>query len=131
MLLPSASTAIATAIGADAGLGRMGGGGILQNRLNWLLRGAGGPASVFILGMLPAKMGDETLHVDEQLRSMSSAPTRVRFQFRRDVEGVLQVFGIHTGASGDDSVRTVEVKWNADKTAMEAKLNGLTTLWTP
>lgn len=69
--------------------------------------------------------------VDDQLLSVSSAPTRVRFQFRRDAEGVLQVYGIHTGASGDDSVRTVEVKWSADKTAMEAKLNGLTILWTP
>jgi hypothetical protein len=62
---------------------------------------------------------------------MSRATTRVRFQFRRDAEGVLRVYGIHSGASGDDAVRTVNVKWNADKTAMEAKLNGITILWTP
>ncbi|MFP0198419.1 S-type pyocin domain-containing protein [Pseudomonas sp. PHC1] len=62
---------------------------------------------MFILGMLPTRMGDGTLHTDEQLRSMSRAITRVRFQFRRDAEGVMQVYGIHTGASGDDSVRTV------------------------
>lgn len=81
--------------------------------------------------MLPSKMADGTLHTDEELRRMSRATTRVRFQFRRDAEGVLRVYGIHSGASGDDAVRTVNVKWNADKTAMEAKLNGITILWTP
>lgn len=131
MLLPSASTAVATAIGADLALGRLAGGGILQQRLNWAIRGAAGPASVFVLGMLPTRMGDGTLHTDEQLRRMSHAPTRVRFQFRRDAEGIMQVYGIHSGASGDDSVRTVKVEWNSDKTAMEAKLNGITILWTP
>lgn len=131
MLLPSASTAVATAIGADLGLGRLAGGGILQQRLNWAIRGAAGPASVFILAMLPTRMGDGTLHTDEQLRRMSRAPTRVRFQFRRDAEGAMQVYGIHSGASGDDTVPTVKVEWNSDKTAMEAKLNGITILWTP
>ncbi|PKA71245.1 S-type pyocin [Pseudomonas baetica] len=131
MLFPSASTAVATAIGADLALGRLAGGGILQQRLNWAIRGAAGPASVFVLGMLPTRMGDGTLHTDEQLRRMSRAPTRVRFQFRHDAEGVMQVYGIHSGASGDDSVRTVNVEWNSDKTAMEAKLNGITILWTP
>ncbi|UFP99343.1 S-type pyocin domain-containing protein [Pseudomonas fitomaticsae] len=131
MRIPAASNAVAKAIGADLALGRMAGGAILQQRLNWAIRGAGGPASVFILGMLPTRMGDGTLHTDEQLRSMSRATTRVRFQFRRDAEGVMQVYGIHTGASGDDSVRTVKVEWNSDKTAMEAKLNGITILWTP
>ena len=131
MLFPSASTAVATALGADLALGRMAGGGILQQRLNWAIRGAGGAASVFILGMLPTRMGDGTLHTDEQLRRMSRASTRVRFQFRRDAQGVMQVYGIHSGASGDDSVRTVNVEWNSDKTAMEARLNGITILWTP
>lgn len=131
MLFPSASTAIATALGADLALGRMAGGGILQQRLNWAIRGAGGPASVFILGMLPTRMGDGTLHTDTHLRSMTHAPTRVRFQFRHDAEGALQIYGIHTTASGDDTVRTVQANWNADKTAMEAKLNGITILWTP
>ncbi|MGH8330279.1 MAG: S-type pyocin domain-containing protein [Pseudomonas fluorescens] len=131
MLFPSASTAVATALGADLALGRMAGGGILQQRLNWAIRGAGGPASIFILGMLPSKMGDGTLHTDTQLRSMTHAPTRVRFQFRRDAEGALQVYCIHTTASGDDTVRTVQTTWNADKTALEAKLNGITILWTP
>ncbi len=131
MLLPSASETIALAIGADAGLARIAGGGIMQQRMTWAIRGAGGPVSIFIMGMLPAKMGDGTLHTNEQLRSMSKATTRVRFQFRRDAEGVTQIYGIHTGASGDDSVRTVQVKWNTTKTALEAELNGITILWTP
>jgi len=131
MLMPSASTAIATALGADLALGHMAGGGILQQGLNWAIRGAGGPAGIFVLGMLPAKMGDGTLYTDDQLRSLTRTTTRVRFQFRRDADGVLQVYGIHTGPSGDDTVRTVHATWNADKTAMEAKLNGITILWFP
>jgi hypothetical protein len=131
MLLPSASTAIATALGADLGLGRMVGGGIMQRSHTWLLRGAGGPASLFVAGMLPAKMGDGTLYADDELRSMTQATTRVRFQLRRDAEGKLQIYGIHSKASGDDSVRTVQVRWNADKSAMEAHLNGITILMTP
>jgi hypothetical protein len=131
MLIPSASTALATALGADLALGRMAGGGIMQRGLSWALRGAGGPASIFILGMLPAKLDDGTLYTDNQLRNMTHAPTRVRFQFRRDAEGALQVYGIHTTAAGDDTVRTVQATWNADKTAMETKLNGITILWTP
>jgi hypothetical protein len=62
---------------------------------------------------------------------MSHAPTRVRFQFRRDAEGELQVYGIHSKASGDDTVRTVQAVWNAKQTAIEATLNGITILWTP
>lgn len=131
MLMPSASTAIATALGADLALGRMAGGGIMQRGMTWMMRGAGGPASVFILGMLPSDMGDGTLYTDKQLRHMSHAPTRVRFQFREDAEGVLQVYGIHSTAAGDDSVRTVQAVWNAEQTALEAKLNGITILWTP
>ena len=131
MLMPSASTAIASALGADLALGRIAGGGIMQQRLTWAIRGAGGPASVFVLGMLPTKMADGTLYTDNQLRRLSHATTRVRFQFRRDADGVLQVYGIHSGPSGDDSVRTVQVTWNADQTAMEATLNGITLIWTP
>jgi hypothetical protein len=131
MLMPSACEAIATALGADMALGRMAGGGIMQRGHTWLLRGAGGPASLFVLGMLPAKMGDGTLYTDDELRSMTQATTRVRFQLRRDDAGELQVYGIHSKASGDDSVRTVQARWNADKTAMEAHLSGVTILWTP
>jgi hypothetical protein len=129
MLVPSAAEAAGLALGFDAVLGRIAGGGIMQKGFTWALRGS--PAGVFVLGMLPTKMGDGTLYTDDQLRSMTRAPTRVRFQFRRDTEGVLQVYGIHTGPSGDDAVRTVQAKWNATKTAIEAELNGATILWTP
>ncbi|WP_282367409.1 colicin E3/pyocin S6 family cytotoxin [Pseudomonas sp. PS02290] len=131
MLLPSASDAIAAALGADMGLGRMAGGGIMQRSHTWLLRGAGGPASLFIVGMLPVKMGDGTLYTDDELRNLTQATTRVRFQLRLDAGGELQIYGIHSKASGDDSVRTVQARWNADKSAMEAHLNGVTILMTP
>lgn len=131
MLMPSASTAVAAAIGADLGLGYVAGSGIMQNRLNWAIRGAGGPASIFILGMLPSKMGDGTLYSDEELRNLTRAPSRVRFQFRQDADGVMQVYGIHSKETGDESVRIVHATWNADKTVIEAKLNGITILWTP
>jgi hypothetical protein len=129
MLVPSAAQAAGLALGFDAVLARVAGGGILQNGFTWALRG--NPVGVFVLGMLPTKMGDGTLYTDDQLRSMSRAPTRVRFQFRRDAEGALQVYGIHTGPSGDDTVRTVQAKWNATSTAIEAEINGAIILWTP
>jgi hypothetical protein len=81
MLMPSASTAVAAALGADLGLGYVAGSGIMQNRLTWVVRATGGPASLLILGMLPSKMGDGTLHTDDELRLMPRAPSRVRFQF--------------------------------------------------
>ena len=129
MLVPSSIEAIGLAVDFDAVLGRVAGSGILQQGFRWALRG--NPAGVFIAGMLPTRMGDGTLYSDDALRQLSRAPTRVRFQFRRDTEGAMQVYGIHTGPSGDDSVRTVQVKWNASKTVLEAELDDITILWTP
>lgn len=135
MLMPSAETAIATALGIDGGLGRMAGGGVLQRRMNWALRGAvrgaTGTAGTFVMGMLPKQLADGTHYTDDQLRHLNQASTRVRFQFRLDQEGALRVYGIHTTASGDDSVRVVHAVWNSDKTAIEAELNGIIILWTP
>lgn len=102
MLVPSSIEALKLAVGFDAVLGRIAGSGLLQNGFRWALRG--NPTGVFIAGMLPTQMGDGTLYKDDDLRQLSRAPTRVRFQFRRDAEGVMQVYGIHTGPSGDDSV---------------------------
>lgn len=129
MLLPSTAEAAGLALGFDTLLGRVAGGGIMQRGFTWVLRGS--PVGVFVLGMLPTKVADGTLYSDDQLRSMARVPTRVRFQFRRDPEGVLQVYGIHTGPTGDDTVRTVRARWNDTKTALEAELNGATILWTP
>ena len=59
------------------------------------------------------------------------APTRVRFQFRRDVEGIMRVYGIHTSAtSGMDRVQVVS-QWRQVGSAMEAQLGGVTIIWTP
>ncbi len=129
MLVPSAAEAAGLALGFDAVLARVAGVGILQQGYTWVLRG--NPAGLFVLGMLPTKVADGTLYTDDQLRRMTRAPTRVRFQFRRDAQGVLQVYGIHTGPLGDDTVRTVQARWNSTKTALEAELNGVTILWTP
>jgi hypothetical protein len=135
MLMPSAETAVAAALGIDFGLGRMAGGGVMQKRLNWAirgsLRGATRIGGSFVLGMLPTRMGDDTQFTDDQLRRLNRASSRVRFQFRADPEGVVRVYGIHTTASGDDSVPIVQATWNADKTIIEAKLNDVTILWTP
>lgn len=135
MLMPSAETAIATALGIDFGLGRMAGGGVMQNRLNWAIRGgvrgATGVAGSFVLGMLPTRMGDDTQFTDDQLRRLNQASSRVRFQFRADPEGIIRVYGIHTTASGNDSVPIVQATWSANKKTIEARLNDVTILWTP
>jgi uncharacterized Zn-binding protein involved in type VI secretion len=128
------STAIASTEGG-ATLGRVAGQAALETLGTWSLRGAtvaaGTAASTLLLALWPTSMGDSTLTA-EQLRTMMVAPTRVRFQFRRDAEGIMRVYGIHTSAaSGMDSVPVVEVGWNNDRSAMEATLNGITITWTP
>ncbi|MBX8513904.1 S-type pyocin domain-containing protein [Pseudomonas cichorii] len=128
------STAIASTEGR-ATLGRVAGQTALEALGSWSLRGAaaaaGTAASTLLLALWPTSMGDSTL-TEEQLRGMTMAPTRVRFQFRRDTEGIMQVYGIHTSAtSGMDSVPVIYADWNKDRSAMEAKLNGITIIWTP
>lgn len=128
------STAIASTEGG-ATLGRVAGQAALETLGTWSLRGAaaaaGTAASTLLLALWPTSMGDSTL-TEEQLRGMTVAPTRVRFQFRRNAEGVMQVYGIHTSAtSGMDNVPVIDVDWNQDRSAMEAKLNGITIIWTP
>ncbi|NWB45333.1 colicin E3/pyocin S6 family cytotoxin [Pseudomonas gingeri] len=133
--IPPGAAALGVTLEADAALGRIAGGGIVQEGFRWMLRSAmvaGGGATVFIAGMLPARLGDGTLYSDDELRQMAAAASRVRFQFRHDAEGVLQLYGIHTAASGDDSVRIVKAQWRADGRTLEAHLgDGITLLWTP
>lgn len=128
---------------ADAGsviLGRAAGTGAAEGLGSWTLRGAtavvGGAAasalSTLVLALWPSPMADGTLYSEDQLRRLREAATRVRFQFRRDARGAVSIYGIHTSAtSGEDRVPTVEAKWNADKSAMEAHLDDLTITWTP
>ncbi|MBN6712531.1 S-type pyocin domain-containing protein [Pseudomonas capsici] len=128
------STGIASTEGGVA-LGRVAGQALIETLGTWSLRGAavvaGTAASTLLLALLPTSMGDSTL-TEKQLRGMTLAPTRVRFQFRRDAEGVMRVYGIHTSAtSGMESVPVVDVSWNKDRSAMEARLNGITVIWTP
>ncbi len=127
------STAIASTEGG-ATLGRVAGQAALETLGAWSLRGAaaaaGTAASTLLLALWPTSMGTSTL-TEEQLRGMMVAPTRVRFQFRRDAEGIMRIYGIHTSAiSGMDSVPVVDVDWNKDRSAMEANLNGITIIWT-
>lgn len=138
--IPADAAALATSTGADWALGRLVGGGILQYGLGWMVRIAttaagvtAATASIFIAGMLPARMGDGTLYSDEELRAMNAASTRVRFQFRRDAQGELQLYGIHTSAnSGDDIVSTTKAQWAADRQTLLADLgDGITIIWTP
>ena len=128
------STAVAGRQGATT-LGRIAGEAAFETLGTWSLRGAaataGAVAGTLLLALWPTPMGDSTL-TEEQLRTMSTAPTRVRLQFRRDASGVMQIYGIHTGAnSGMDSVPVVDVHWNTDRSAMDATLNGITIIWTP
>jgi hypothetical protein len=133
--VPAEASALAASVGATAALGRIAGGGIFQFGYGWLLGAAATaapPVLIFIAGMLPAKMGDGTLYSDDELRAMDAAASRVRFQFRRDAQGELQLYGIHTGATGDDIVPTVKAQWTADRRALQADLgDGVTIIWTP
>ncbi|QQX61438.1 S-type pyocin domain-containing protein [Pseudomonas chlororaphis] len=121
-------------------LGRAAGAGVAEGLGSWTLRGvssavgsaAASVLSTVALALWPSPIADGTLYSEHQLRGLREAATRVRFQFRRDANGVLRIYGIHTSAkSGEDRVPTAEARWNADKSAMEAHLEGLIITWTP
>ncbi|WP_371356210.1 S-type pyocin domain-containing protein [Pseudomonas chlororaphis] len=131
MLIASSAT--------EVGLGRVAGELILRS-FAWSVQMAGtaartvaGPAGqVLLLAMTPTRLGDDAFYSEEQLRELRAATTRVRFQFRRDSQGTLQIHGIHTSAqSGQDRVPVIKADWNADKNAMQAHLGTLTITWTP
>ncbi|MFI8479841.1 colicin E3/pyocin S6 family cytotoxin [Pseudomonas sp. NPDC078700] len=127
------STAVANTDGG-ATLGRVAGQAAYETLGSWSLRSAaaaaGTAASTLLLALWPSQMGDSTL-TEEQLRGMTMAPTRVRFQFRRDAEGTVRVYGLHTSElSGMDSVPVV-TEWSKVGSAFEAMLNGVTIIWSP
>lgn len=132
-------TMIMASSATEVGLGRVAGELILRSFVwslemaGMVLKNAAGPVGrVVIMAMTPTMLGDDSFYTEEQLRDMRTATTRVRFQFRNDANGALQVYGIHTSAqSGQDSVPVIHAKWNADKSAMEAHLGGITIIWTP
>lgn len=114
---------------------------------SWAIRGATSGArvgvgatasaagSVFgtaLLALWPRDIGDGTLYTPEQLAGMTTAETRVRFQFRQFTNGDVRIYGIHTRpGSGAESVPVTLASWNASRTAMVADLGGITITWTP
>lgn len=127
------STAVASTEGG-ATLARVAGQAALETIGTWsvrsLLATGATAASLLMLAFWPTGMGNGEL-TEAQLRGMAAAPTRVRFQFRRDADGIMRVYGIHTSAtSGLDSVPVVS-QWKKNGSAMEADLNGITIIWTP
>ncbi|WP_338484692.1 S-type pyocin domain-containing protein [Pseudomonas trivialis] len=117
----SAVAKVAGTIGSDLGA--------------WAVRGlvsAGSALNVTLLAFWPRDIGDSTLYTSEQLAGMRSTSTRVRFQFRQDESGELRVYGIHTKPErGADRVPVAHARWNADKSAMVAVLDGISITWTP
>jgi uncharacterized Zn-binding protein involved in type VI secretion len=129
------STALLASTGAAGGLGRVA--GTLGRELgSWtfkeVIAQAGARLNVVLLALWPRDIGDSTLYTPEQLANMRAASTRVRFQFRRDAEGAMQVYGLHTKpGSGTDRVPVTQANWNANKSAMTAVLDGISITWTP
>lgn len=126
----SAGNGGTAATGAVA-LGRVAGQSVLEG-LGWSIRGAaaaaGSSLSTLLLALWSPNLGDSAVYSEGELRRLSAAATRVRFQFRRDADGVVRVYGLHTG---NGSVPVVEARWNDGKHAMEAQLGGVTIVWTP
>lgn len=129
------TTAVMASTGTAGVVGRIA--GTLGSDLGaWAVRGglAGASAAlnVMLLAFWPRDIGDSTLYTPEQLAGMRSASTRVRFQFRQNESGELRVYGIHTKAdSGADRVPVAQARWNTDKSAMVAVLDGISITWTP
>ena len=59
----------------------------------------GSAASVVMLALWPAKLGDGTLYTEEELAEMAEAAIRVRFQLHVDSQGKLRVSGYHVNES--------------------------------
>jgi len=130
-----APASVEAGFGGITYLGRIAGQLGTEGLGTWALRSAvtaGSVASGLLLAFLPRDIADGSLYTEEQLRSMSEAATRVRFQFRRDEKGEVQVYGIHTAqSSGMASVAVVNAQWSADKQHIEAHVGGVTIIWTP
>lgn len=130
------SSVVASDRGAAAAgtvaLGRVAGQSIFEGLGGWGLRGtamtAGTAASTLLLALWPSNMGDGTLYGEDELRGLSAASTRVRFQFRRGTDGIVRAYGLHTQTG---SVPVVDARWSDGKRAMEAQLGGVTIIWTP
>ncbi|WP_138761995.1 S-type pyocin domain-containing protein [Pseudomonas lactis] len=128
------TTALMASTGSTGAVGRVA--GTLGSDLGaWAVRGLAGASSALNLVLLafwPRDIGDSTLYTPEQLEGIRLASTRVRFQFRQDESGELRVYGLHTQpGSGADRVPVAQARWNVDKSAMVAVLDGISITWTP
>ncbi|OPB30617.1 S-type pyocin domain-containing protein [Pseudomonas fluorescens] len=128
------TTALMASTGSTGAVGRVA--GTLGSDLGaWAVRGLAGASSALNLVLLafwPRDIGDSMLYTPEQLEGMRLASTRVRFQFRQDESGELRVYGLHTQpGSGADRVPVAQARWNVDKSAMVAVLDGISITWTP
>ena len=128
------TTALMASTGTTGAVGRVA--GTLGSDLGaWAVRGLAGASSalnLMLLAFWPRDIGDSTLYTPGQLEGMRLASTRVRFQFRQDEFGELRVYGIHTQpGSGADRVPVAQARWNVDKSAMVAVLDGISITWTP
>jgi len=131
-----ARTSGAAAAGTPFGVVAGGEAGALASLGQWSLRLASAAAGTVFSGLLlalaPRQLGDGTLYTDDELKRLSEAATRVRFQFRRDAQGIVHAYGLHTSAtSGLDSVRVVQARWSGDRSYLEAHVGGVTITWTP
>lgn len=128
------SVAVMASTGAAGTVGRVA--GTLGSDLGtWAVRGVAGASAalnVVLLALWPRDIGDSTLYTPEQLANMQAAITRVRFQFRQTETGEMAIYGIHTKpGNGSDRVSVAHARWNADKSAMVAVLDGISITWTP
>ncbi|EPC03252.1 hypothetical protein L861_23365, partial [Litchfieldella anticariensis FP35 = DSM 16096] len=91
-----------------------------------------GRAYLHLLAFLPGGYSDGTLLTTDQIRRMSEAPTRVRFSIQTLADGSTQIAGFHVRqGTPAEMVPVRQVQWSADKTYLEAHLNGITLTWTP
>ncbi|WP_442968397.1 S-type pyocin domain-containing protein [Pseudomonas sp. Z18(2022)] len=132
------SAALMGSTGTTGSVGRVAGvlgadlGSWAVRRLTGAAAGAGSALNVVMLAFWPRDIGDSTLYSPEQLAGMRVASTRVRFQFRLDEAGDTRVYGLHTRpGSGADRVPVTEARWNAEKSAMVAVLDGISITWAP
>lgn len=92
----------------------------------------GSAASVVMLALWPAKLGDGTLYTEEELAEMAEAAIRVRFQLHVDSQGKLRVSGYHVNESAGygDRVPVVHAERVGEHFEVAAD-EDLTLVWYP
>ncbi|MNQ91011.1 Colicin-E3 [compost metagenome] len=79
----------------------------------------------------PSSMGNSDLYTAEQLRSMTSARTRVRFRIEQAADGTIKAYGFHTAAkTGWEMIDVVQFKAQGSEQVAHFG-DGITLIWTP